>query len=392
MINIPLEQIDKAAIDSLIANTLSEDRGVEFKESLPTEADRNEFLADVSSLANASGGDLIYGIKEKRDQGKPTGEAEAAVGVGNVNVDAEILRLENWLRDCIDPRIPGYRIKPVGGFPNGAVIFIRIPKSWASPHMIKNSSKFFSRNSRGKYQLDVREIRAAFALSDALPERIRRFRDDRLARIIADETPMPLVAGAKIILHVLPIAAFDPQVNMDVALMKEKVQDIRPMRTMGWTPRYNFDGFLWFSQPSPPATQGYTYVQLFRNGAIEMVEASLLAFGREHKIIPSTAFEREIIDGLGRCLIALKTLEFQPPVFVMLTLLNIKGFIMWRDGSWDNVIPIDRDVLVLPEKIVENYDEKPDQILRPMFNGVWQATGFAFSPNYDEDGNRRPNA
>jgi hypothetical protein len=258
--------------------------------------------------------------------------------------------------------------------------------------MVKSSSRFYSRDNRGKYPLDVREIRAAFALSEALPERIRRFRDDRLTKIIADETPMPLVAGAKVILHVIPIGAFDPQVNMDVASMKVKVQDIRPMRTMSWTPRFNFDGFLWFSQPSLPAVQGYTYVQLFRNGAIEAIEAKLLNTKPE-KTIPSPIFETELIEELRQCLDALRKLEFQPPLFVMLSLLGVKGFTVWQRDPWGvSTSTIDRDLLLPPEKIVESYDEKADRILQPMFDSIWQASDLAFNPNYDKEGNWKPHA
>lgn len=397
MIQVAFENIDKAAIDALVTNNVSEDRTLDYKETLPggTDSEKKEFLADVSSFANASGGDLIYGVKEKRDgDGKATGEPEIACGLAGVNADVEIRRLDSIIRDSIDPRIAGIRMKPVEDFPNGTVIVLRIPKSWSSPHMVKTSSRFYSRDNRGKYPLDVQEIRAAFAVSESLPERIRRFRDDRLAKIIANECPIPLIEGAKIVLHVLPVASFEPTTNLDVpnAIRRIPNNSIHPMRSHGWTPRHNFDGYLWFTGP-PSSTGCYpSYTQLFRSGAIEMVEASMLQpvpQTKNAKLIPSVAFEQELVCGLQRCLDSLKALELQPPVFVMLSLLGVKGYLMWKDGLWGSMglSLIDRNDLLLPESLVETYTERVETILRPMFDGVWQASGADGSPNYDKDGN-----
>ncbi|MCK5240903.1 ATP-binding protein [bacterium] len=48
----------------MISNQIQESRTIEYKESLPgnSDQDKREFLADISSFANAAGGDLLYGI------------------------------------------------------------------------------------------------------------------------------------------------------------------------------------------------------------------------------------------------------------------------------------------------------------------------------------------
>jgi len=51
---------------------------------------------------------------------------------------------------------------------------------------------------------------------------------------------------------------------------------------------------------------------------------------------------------------------------------------------------IDRDILQLPEVIVENYDDKAEDVLRPCFDSIWNACGFARSLNYNEQGERAP--
>jgi len=60
--------IAKEDIESLVTDAVSEGRGIEYKGLLPKKGnddDTKEFLADVSSFANASGGDLIFGIRAK---------------------------------------------------------------------------------------------------------------------------------------------------------------------------------------------------------------------------------------------------------------------------------------------------------------------------------------
>ena len=97
-------------------------------------------------------------------------------------------------------------------------MIIRVSRSWASPHMItfQDWSRFYSRNSAGKYPLDVMELRSAFLLSETAAERIRRFRAERIGRIIAGDTPIPMGEGAKIILHLIPLIAFRAAVQFDL--------------------------------------------------------------------------------------------------------------------------------------------------------------------------------
>src|SRR6266542_4766771 len=115
MINKQFDQIDKADIDSLNANQVPESRTLEYKQELPgnKDDDRREFLADVSSFANASGGDILYGVKEQRDaNGHTTGLPDSLDGLPGINNDEGIRRLDEMIRNGIDPRISGYQIKP----------------------------------------------------------------------------------------------------------------------------------------------------------------------------------------------------------------------------------------------------------------------------------------
>ena len=72
MINKHLDKIDISDLKQLQSNAVSEGKTIEYKKLLPTNsyADRKEFLADISSFSNASGGDLIFGILEENGSPK----------------------------------------------------------------------------------------------------------------------------------------------------------------------------------------------------------------------------------------------------------------------------------------------------------------------------------
>jgi predicted HTH transcriptional regulator len=73
MIHKRLEEIQETDLDHLVANGVPEGKTIEYKEILPgnSDGDKKEFLADVSSFANTTGGDLIFGVDEAK--GTPLG-------------------------------------------------------------------------------------------------------------------------------------------------------------------------------------------------------------------------------------------------------------------------------------------------------------------------------
>lgn len=105
--NLPLDQINAAQLENLKAAGVREGRQLEYKEILPgnSDDDKREFPSDITSFANAAGGDLIFGLRERRQEGTPTSELEAIVGLAQLNVDQDRLRLQNMIRDGISPRM-----------------------------------------------------------------------------------------------------------------------------------------------------------------------------------------------------------------------------------------------------------------------------------------------
>jgi len=378
--NKPLESIEESDLQSLVDNKVSEDKTIEYKTSLPGNSDaaKKEFLADVSSFGNAAGGDLIFGIREKN------GEAHELCGLKNINPDEEILRLENMIRDCIEPRMNVSSVA-IQLSNSGTVIIIRIRRSWALPHVVKFQKhwRFYSRNSRGKYPLDVQELRVAFAFSDTIAERLKNFRSERLAKIVSGETPIPLNDNPKIVLHIIPFGSFDPSIRFDVSSLAEnQILPLYPIHASQWSVRHNFDGFLTYVPISENGTSP-SYLQIFHNGAIEAVDALII----RNAAIPQ-AYEKVLINSVRRFLEVQKNLGVEPPIIIMLTLLGVSGATIELYDPFGVKKPpkIDRDGLFIQEVMIESFDCKPSEVMKPIFDAIWNAAGWPRSLNYNKKG------
>jgi hypothetical protein len=393
MIPREFDTITKEDVEALVTNAVAEGRTIEYKQQLPGNSDeeKREFLADVSSFANAGGGDIIYGVVEKRDSdNKPTGIPEKAEGLPGINTDSEIRRLDESIRSAIDPRIPGYHIRGIDGLPAGPAILIRIPKSWASPHMVtfKKGSRFFARTSAGKYQLDVHEIRSAFTASGDLRARISAFRTDRLGKIIANEAPISLPAAPKIILHLVPLTILDPGTQFDLHLLDKDPNLAAPIQNHSYGQRFNLDGFLGYG-PSGRTGGQRGYVQVFRSGAIEAVDAEMFTQPDGSKLVPSQLVEKKIITATARYLKTAQQLGVPPPLVVMVTIHGLKDYAMATNSPWHNFNPvnaIDRDMLLLPDVLLEEFTTPADRLLKPVFDAFWQSAGFSSCENYNNQG------
>jgi len=386
--NISLESIEENTLQDLIDNQVPESKTIDYKAALPgnSDSDKREFLADVSSFANASGGHLIFGIRAS------SGIPLEFCGVQNINADSEILRIESIIRDGIEPRIPGVSIRAVPLQNQRWAVVIRIPRSWSSPHMVtlklKDHERFFSRYSRGKYPLDVSELRAAFLLSETTSERIRNFRIERLSKIIAEETPVKLDGVPKIALHIIPISAFDSATRFDLSSIARNPSHLQPINThVSWNHRYNFDGFLTYAQ-FPKSTSAHSYVQIFRNGSIEAVEAFMLSSEKGERSIPA-GYERELLNAISKYLSIQKQVGVETPLIIMLSLVGISGYTLAVNRSrflFADVHPIDRNTLLVPEILLESFDSDLAEVMKPAFDSVWNAAGWPRSMNYNETG------
>lgn len=378
----PLNAVDCRDINSLLENEVSEGRFIDYKECIPSNSDndKKELLADISSFSNASGGHIVYGIREE------AGIPLEVKGVHSPDIDAEILRLENILRDGVSPRIPGIQIRAIPMESSPPVLIVRVPKSWSSPHMVtfKGTSRFYSRNSAGKYQMDVFEIRNAFLLSETGAQRIRNFRSERISRVARADTPFDIGISAKLVLHIIPLVSFELGVAIDLSSINFDPARYRPIEASGVTYQYNFDGLLAYSSNLK------TYLQVFRSGIIEAANSLLLDYlDRENiPMFQATLIEEKLLEVIPGYLSILKENAISPPFVIMLSFLGVRGYRLYTQRVRYSH-GIDRENLLIPEVMAEDYDVDAGRIMRPIFDAMWNAGGQPKSANFDESGGWR---
>lgn len=346
MISKSLDAIAVADLKALVDSGAPESRRLEFKRELQvsTRDQRVDFLAAVSSFANAAGGDIVYGIDA------PSGTAIALPGVPLVDPDATVRLLDQVIQNGLQPRLPGVSIRPLPLGEGRFALVVRVRPSWVKPHRVTHDGhdKFYARSSAGRRALDVGELRTAFLQSETLTERIRDFRAARLAAIVAGETPVRLNAGAKLVLHVVPVTTFAADQRLAVSEHVETLRGVQPLGGGGWDYRINLDGAVTFDRPA----QAETYTQIFRAGAAEALEVFVPRDGR--RVIPSVAYEQHVMRGVPDYVRLLHQVGAGFPMFVFLALLDLRGYSFALHPSLRGGHEVDREAIVLPEVVIED--------------------------------------
>ncbi len=389
MITKSITDLSSDDLTELVTNSVEEGRQLDFKRELPgsADSDKRELCADVSSFANTAGGYLLFGVDETN------GAASAVPGLPDINPDAMILRLEQILSAGIDPPIPGIACRPVSMDSGEVVIAVHVPRSWRAPHLVKYSGSFrlYARSSRGKQPLDAQEIRRVFESTGSAVEAIRRWRDDRIAKILAADTPIRLESGAKMVLHIVPMESLGDPFRIPVADLDGKPIQFQPLGVSGWDHRINLDGYVTHGGRAYQTTDGAdrSYCQVFRSGRIEAAYSELV---REHNgspLIASTWYEKSVLEATARYTKSLAELDVAYPIVVMLCFLEARGALMATGPRYFGLDahPIDRDVVLLPDVVLETAPTDLPRAMRPMFDAAWNACGIARSLNYDQKGN-----
>jgi Putative DNA-binding domain len=386
-----LADVTQVHLEQLVAESASEGSHLEFKRDLSiiwNQEAKHEFLADVSAFANSGGGDLIFGVDENGH-----GQARAIAPQALANPDQEVRRLQDFLLNLAEPRLPGIQIHVVPVTIEtiaGYVIVLRIPQSWAGPHRVKTNQHFYIRDGLRKRQLDVPEVRSLFLRTESQAQRLRDFRTERVGKILSGDTPHRLVNTPFLIAHFIPTQAALGFVQIDpVPYLTQRRLPV--IGGYGFSTRLNIDGALALrNETQNRETHGYS--QLFRNGFFETTYAITNTNDQDRAVLPSTAYEQYLINLLISLRTELTHLGVDLECAVMLSLtrarevrLGVRNHYEWEDSQ----TLFDRSTVVLPD-IVAKGDLTAARALRPVFDLVWQAAGFPSSRNYNEAGDWTP--
>lgn len=372
--------VTKEDLQELVDTGRSEDRTVEYKARI--DSDKKEFLADLTSFSNTEGGFLLLGVEEN-SRGEPTN----LCGVNYDDIDKCKQDISNLIRDCVEPQLPNIDIQPVLIGDNRHVVVIWIGSSLLGPHMVKKGrGRFFRRHSAGKEPFDVATLRSAFLRSATFAERARNWRQERIQALVDGSQIQFPSDGPIIILHVVPLAAFEAGTRVDVTGIPGA--GLAPLGGSVNASRYNFEGLLTVYGPDYATGQVRSYAQFYRSGCIESAHALQLDGSA---LLPIVDIEKDLIDTTKRYIESLRELSVSPPAAVMVSFLDVHNYRV-PHASMSPQPEIDRAELPIPEVLIDRFDEWRDDWLRAAFDTIWNAGGHQACPHFTEDGTWDPNA
>lgn len=384
--HIPLEKITEADLQKLVQNGVRESRIIEYKQNIQLKEpkQKQELLCDIAAFANTEGGEIIYGMESK--DGVPT----KLIGLNNYNHDKTVLAIEDLLRNSTDPILRTVRFCVVKLANTLHALVVRIGYSFAAPHLVSHldaTTRFCGRNSAGKYTMGVDEIRSAFVASETLDNRLKAFRFSRIGKLKSGITPVPMMSSHYIVFHILPVVGSRADMRIDSTLLRQKIGFARPLFSegFGYSDYYNFDGPLLTSVSSNGISQ--TSLQVFKNGFFEAIDSLCLSAGRNGVgIFPALEIKKEFCKIYSTYISLLNDqLNISLPYVVGISFLNVKGYAIPKDVANPASVfihphPIEHEDLIFDEVLIENTNTPAGEVLRSVFDQMWNACGYGAAP------------
>lgn len=393
MINKKIDDITIEDIKSLVDNSVCECKNLDYKKELhiDSDADKKEFLADISSFANATGGDIIFGIEEDDIDKIPTG----IIGIPFDNEDKLIRRLEDFIRQSIQPVILNIEYKVIEIEEDRCILIIRIPQSIISPHRVefKGHNKFFTRNNKGKYQMDVSELRIAFNSGLDLEKRIEEFKMDRYYQILSNRYNKLIDDMPIFVIHYIPLTALNNTLGcLALNEIKKEMDNVNSKALgYGYSKNITIDGVTIEYKDKERSS-----IATYRNNTI--IEKATTNFFKKQWVVESIS-PSPTIDFISGYLMLEKLIAdfnevkeyysnigINAPIIISCSILNGVNFtIPTRD--WLEVLgKIDREILCINNLYVEDFDKSTEELLKPIFDSIWNACGYEKCLAYDQNG------
>lgn len=379
------DSIDKTVLERLVQDGINESIFIEYKTEvgLKETSDKIKFLKGVSSFGNTNGGDFLIGIRT--ENGIPV----ELVGISKADIDDAKLRMEQLIKTGLSPNLP-VRIEEIRLDDTKSVILIRIPRSWSAPHLVMlGHDKFYGRHSAGSFPMDLDQIRAAFLFTGSVTDRIEKVRQERILTI----GESPILAHNKVrpllVLHIIPFAILDPSKVLDIRLARPLCDaHLLPFDSHWNEIRFNADGVLTYKFEG----QGIaSYCQLFRSGMVEAVGCGRLGGfveeppDRSSRAIACKLMVQKVASTTRKTLQLLQKVGVSSPLMITLSLLNTANYrfpsgrpnplLNGEDMLTTNVI--DRNSVLLPPVIMDQYEAPLAKLLRPILDALWNAGGWS---------------
>jgi Putative DNA-binding domain len=388
MLPYPLDGITAEQLHQLCSDQYPESETLDFKRDAPgnDEKDRHEFLKDVCAFANTNGGDLIYGISEKK------GYANEISSIPNEATDALERRLSQMLIAGIEPRIAGVRFKIVSQVNNGSVVIIRVPASYNGPHRVtaNGRSRFVLRSGTHTSDMSYDQLRNAFDRTATLVERARQFRAARIDAIAAGLGVQKLIEGPICVALFIPISGLYGSHPIDIKTVHNDYTKFIFPDWSGASRSLNLDGVLIHNVVNIKDEGSIGYTQIFRSGAMEAVRHGGALSRPNEKSIPSSVVAHFFRNAHSQFVQLCRDQALTGPMVMSIALLRVDNFqLVMPSSMWPHDQAVaDRPNLVLPEVVIDDIHEPNslDNMVKPQLDMLWQSFGLERCWQYDENG------
>ncbi len=382
----PLDEIAESDLQILVDNQADESLVLEFKRELPT--NNKEIAKDVSSMANAKGGFLIYGIGEDDNN-----RASELVGVETKGTKEKI---ENIILSSIQPKLE-VDIKPIPlqSGSSKAAILLSIPESTRAPHMVSAGGeyRYYRRRNFQASMMEEFEVRELYSRTVDLSKRVEDF---LLSKGYGLLDPNKNGEPWKSIL-ICPMLLQDDLVKIDNET-RDFVRNLPAMYqddlTIFWRDlEPSVDGFECVGREREPPELIYRTFELNRNGFVQMARRITTNPPEEKKIF-AYDIALQLINGLLFASRLYDRIAYLGNVKVILGLNNIPAFELARASRGpflDRAALRGRSTLLIPrDKYSGTLSTQAEHIAKDMMDQLYNAFGLMKSDVFDDSGKFRP--
>jgi Putative DNA-binding domain len=273
-------------------------------------------LRDITSIANAFGGDLLIGLDEDAN-----GAALQLIGIKNAEEESH--RIVSSCLSNISERIDGLRIQPVPLQDGSFVLVVHIPRSLRAPHMVtfKGLNQFWIRHDRQKSPMSIHEIKDTCLKIEGLMEKLERFLAKRRQDIIEDIGNVPYY-----VVSVTPLFVNSVAVDIRDRALRNLLENPPPfgekgeLSLEGGSTRFTIHGLSTKYYKHP------LHFHIFRNSHLEFrLEAKCIIQDlNTQKLLESKPLKNFSLAFISLANEVLTYLGLTDPVIVSVSLYNIK--------------------------------------------------------------------
>jgi hypothetical protein len=387
-----------ADLEDFVAAKFPEGLRLEYKRELTLErkTQRAEAAKDVSGLANAQGGLLLYGIEED------DGEDPLPKAIVPITDEGLQTRLENVLDDALAPRASFQAATvPVG---NGVVIVIRIEPQLGEPVMVQGYGeyRYYRRSGTRTIRMSASEVAEAHAKARGMEEELikvlhslplraritrpRSLDEAKLAlhgQIKPEWTPLATVVVAALDCHrpLLTPDRISPDAFPEVWEGKRGENSSRAVRPPG---RWILDGHGLHHEETYEEGVIAKRVAIYRPGVFEWARRYR---GGEPEL-PGKTLADDVHDALLYAAGVFPDLGYFGRLATYVRIENAEQAIPQVPADWDLALrPAGVEWIGLRQDVaVDELQQDPTPTVRKAMDVLWQGFGVTRCPYFDQGG------